>query len=183
MVINKEEMDRRLLAAKNLARFARDLDPAVESVSQSKEEISPLPTAKRENNPRSENKEARIVAGALYRSGQLSAKEAAKEMGLTPNQVIGAAHSKDTDVQTRMESNINRAREMALDKMIDALGLLDNERMQDCSVRDIASVAEKMHRIASGSRESGPREDSVKLIIYAPEQKKMNDFKVIDVGD
>lgn len=168
MQIDEKELERRLNSSKNLANTLSN--PIVEKVK-----VIPIEKDKH-SSPLSENEQ--ILAGTL--AFQMPVKDVARELNITPSQVSYAKNTTNPKVKGPIQATIGRVQELALDKMMQALGLMSEEKFTNASLKDLSIVAANMAKIVEKTTQSDAVA-SVQLIIYAPEMKRESSYKVIDV--
>jgi hypothetical protein len=166
MVINDEELRRRLESPKNLANLI-DRSRICTIVSKSSPPTARAPVV------------VRATAGAL--AIQSSVPEVAAEFKLSPNSVREATHSRNPEVRSRVDNAIERVRELALDKLMESLGLLTEEKVKKSTARDISVVAANMSRVVENVT---PKQigGNVQLVLYAPSRAASeSDFAIVEI--
>jgi hypothetical protein len=177
MRINQAELERRLQSPNNLTRSLPGSTSTVyvpdnDNVTFEKKEPHPrepsLPT------------ETKILAGSMVRQG-LPAKDVADSLSITVGQVNSAKNSKDPRVQAAINYSLERVQELAIDKLMQAMGLMTIEKFETASLKDLSIVSANMSRIIEKTRvqEDGTR---IQLVIYAPEMRKQSGYKMLDVA-
>jgi hypothetical protein len=172
MRIDAQEMERRLNSNKNLAnKFSVSKSP----VEPEKIKVISIEPEKR-TPPADTN--TRILAGTLSR--QQPAKEVAAALNLTIDQVYKAKNSKNPAVANGRDAAISRVQELALEKTIQALGLMTDEKFFNANLKDLSIVAANMARVVekTAAKESST---SIQLVVYTPEQRSERSYRTIDV--
>lgn len=177
MRINQAELERRLQSPNNLTRSLPGSTvyvPDNDNVTFEKKE--PRPKAKEPPLPT----ETKILAGSMVRQG-LPAKDVADSLSITVGQVNSAKNSKDPRVQAAINYSLERVQELAIDKLMQAMGLMTIEKFETASLKDLSIVSANMSRIIEKTRvqEDGTR---IQLVIYAPEMRKQSGYKMLDVA-
>jgi hypothetical protein len=179
MRINQAELERRLQSPNNLTRSLPGSTVTVyvpdnDNVTFEKKE--PRPYAKEPSLPT----ETKILAGSMVRQG-LPAKDVADSLSITVGQVNSAKNSKDPRVQAAINYSLERVQELAIDKLMQAMGLMTIEKFETASLKDLSIVSANMSRIIEKTRvqEDGTR---IQLVIYAPEMRKQSGYKMLDVA-
>jgi len=174
MRINQAELERRLQSPNNLTRSlpgnsaVAELDNVTFEHKEKKEQAPSLPT------------ETKIVAGSLVRQG-VPAKEVAESLSITVQQAQGAARTTDPKVKAAIDRSLERVQELAIDKLMQAMGLMTPEKFESASLKDLSIVSANMGRLIERTR--GASEDNrVQLVIYAPEMRKQSGYKMLDVA-
>jgi hypothetical protein len=164
MQITQEELERRLNSPKNLTNI---LAPIV---------VKTTPTAPRE--PQVKGNIVRAVAGALATID--TPRNTAQAFDMTLNQVNSAKNSTRPDVQPAVKSAISRVQELALSRLMESLNLLTPESLIGEKPRDLARIASDLSRVIDRTT---PRDviQNTQLIIYAPQQRGMDKYQLVDV--
>lgn len=179
MEISQEELQRRLNSRKNLTNSLKGTGDRTSTLPQSPSGskssnpvVVPLHKDRAEQKPR----EARALAGILAAQGE-PVSEVARLMQMTPNQVRTATKSPKLPEVT---STVEKVREIALDKVMTALNLMTEDKFENASLKDLSMVASNVSKIIekTSPKESGP---TVQLLVYAPQQREENFYKVLDV--
>lgn len=161
MFISEEELIRRIGSEKNIAQ-----------VDKKEEPLKVVPIPKREYTP-TPPKETRTVAGILAGTGA-SVKSVANSFNMTPSQVRTAIKTPSA------QSGIEKIRELAIDKLMLALGLMTEDKFENSSLKDLSYIAANVSRIIE---KTSPRDAaaSIQLLVYAPEIKSERMYKTLDV--
>lgn len=164
MFISPTELERRLKSENNLTNKLR---------------VRNENDLKRVNRPRLPNTAIRAVVGSLAEQG-VPPKDISQAFGVSKNQIKSAEITKVPDVASAREKTVEKVREMALDRMLVSLGLMDNTKLENCTAKDLSAVASNLSRVIdrTSQRDAG---DRLQLIIYAPQQKEEKDYKVVDI--
>jgi transcriptional regulator with XRE-family HTH domain len=173
MQITQAELERRLGSSKNLARTL----PGEENPNSKFPESTVVYPEKGSPSPRLSTG-LRIVAGSLSAQGEKTS-EVASEFGITPSQVIAAKNSKDPKVSSGITRSIEKVQELAIDKMMLALGLMSADKMEGTPLKDLSIIAANMGRIIEKTR-IHEEDERVQLIIYAPEPRTPRSYKYCD---
>jgi hypothetical protein len=166
MIISDEELERRLQSPKNLANLL-DRSRICTRVVSSSPPATRAPVV------------VRATAGAL--AIQSSVPEVAEEFQLSPNSVREATHSHNPEVKSRVDNAIERVRDLALDKLMESLGLITEEKVKKSTARDISVIAANMSRVVENVT---PKQvgGNVQLVLYAPNRvAKESDFTIVEV--
>jgi hypothetical protein len=181
MLIDQEEMSRRLNSAKNLANVlgVPGVPGVPGKVKDKDDKTKVIEIEKQKNEPAIRNTKLRTIIGALALQGEPIA-QIAKDFKVTPQQIKSARDSKVPAVSEPRDRIIERVRDIALDKLMMSMNLLTEDRLQGANVKDIASVAGQMSRVIE---KLSPREatNNTQLVIYAPQIRAESQFRSIDV--
>jgi hypothetical protein len=164
MKITQAELERRLGLLGNLS-------------SQQADSITPPEPPAAEPKPKVPHS-LKIVAGSL--AHQMPAKDVAGGLGLSVSQVNSYKYSKDPKVQAGISEALGRVQELAIEKMMQALGLMTFDKMEGSNIKDLSIVAANMGRIIEKTRVS-ETDTRTQLVIYAPEIREQRSYRVIDV--
>jgi hypothetical protein len=163
MEISQAELERRLNSSKNLANVIQK-PPAQKSV------VTPKET------PKHIDSTTRTVAAILANSGD---KQTAKDLGLSSTQIKSAQNS--SKIQNKVSAGTERVRELALDKLMSALGLMTEEKFENANLRELSGVARDMSRVVESTTEKVVQDSRLQIIIQAPPQKTEDYYKTLDV--
>jgi hypothetical protein len=92
---------------------------------------------------------------------------------------LSAGQTRTGDEQ-RVAHTIERVRDLALDKMLIAMGLMTQDKFENASLKDLGAVTAHLSRVIEKTqpRESGT---NVQFVIHAPAQKSLGMYRTIDV--
>lgn len=114
-----------------------------------------------------------------------SQKKVAETFDISTQTVHNNFHTKGNDPEAskrRIEKRKLDAQSDAMDKLIDSLGLIGQDKLNDCNAVQLSLVAGNMAKIVERLDGNHRNENSNQvLIVYAPPQKSEHDFKVIDI--
>lgn len=85
--------------------------------------------------------------------------------------------------KNQVEGKRAEAEELAIDAVVESLGLLTNKIPDIAKPKELASIARDMATVADKirGRSSGEKDTQVHVHLYAPQMKKVEDYEVIDV--
>lgn len=154
MIISQDELERRLNSPKNLANihFVENRKPAKKLDSATK-----------------------TVAAILSHTKDPELKD----LDLSAGQIQQAKSSKK--VQKNISAGLERIQELAIDKMMEALGLMTPEKFADASLKDLSAVTRDMSRVIENTREKRDGDSQLQIIIHAPSQKSEDSYLTVDV--
>ena len=120
-------------------------------------------------------------------AGEMTQKEIAAKYGITQPAV--SYHKREAEkaeeAQKTPEQKIKeaRAKDVAIDKMMLAMGLISEEKL---SKLNAAAMASAVKNLSSAYRDiSGPEEQQkaqVNLIVYSPEVRSEESYKIIEIS-
>jgi hypothetical protein len=162
MKITQEELERRLKNPANLVnKIKRGND---ENNRNNAGRLPEIPNAP---------KSLRIIAGVCAKidNGNI----AARALDITPGQARYAARTEKLSEK--------RVQEVALTRLMDALGLLTPVSMLNEKPKDISSIAANLSRVHKNlAPASAVPDNQVNITIYSPKQREIKDYEVIEVA-
>lgn len=168
MFISEDEVKKRLNSPKNL----------INSLGIGKEvNVKEIPKRIQEAKL---SPELRVVAGVV--GNLMGPKEAANALGIKERQVKSAVNTTDTNIRTLIDQKILDIEKLALDRTIQALGLLTPDMISGEKPKDIAIIAGQMSKVISnikGNNRAG-NDNRTQFIVYAPSMKNERDYTVIE---
>jgi hypothetical protein len=135
--------------------------------------------------------EERVLIGTIARAGFGTNDEIAEEFGVTATTVNDLKHGRvcspahprfvpHPELEEKILGKLNEVEEKAIDKLMASLGVITEEKLNECSAPQASVVASNMSKIVSNCRPQV--QDNRKMIVmYAPRQKSLEDFNVVDV--
>jgi hypothetical protein len=91
-------------------------------------------------------------------------------------------HEPTEERRAKVDERLEKIKDTALLKLMASLNLIDDDRLEKCSAKELSGVALNMSRIV---KEHTPQETNtgpaVQVVIYAPETKTERAYKVVDV--
>jgi len=181
MIISDEEIERRLNSPENM-------DYKIIPYSRGRQggEVSVPP-------------ELRKVVAILAHESNETQKELGDTFGMTGSRVSQLKSGKVTsgtfasqdenltgvlnEVKARKENKRSEAEEMALNNLIDSLGLLP-AKLEKANAKTLASAAKSMADVADrmSGRKNEEEKNQVHLHLYAPHMKELSDYEVVEGG-
>lgn len=178
MRITYAEMQRRLASERNIAN-------GVEFKSTDK--VSPVGQRSGcSNTPQ----EVRDLAGALALVPGVKQQTIAAELGMSQAAVsqyktghIGGRpdHPQSKEMPEGKQANLDKIKDKALGRLMSSLGLLTDEKLEDCSPKDLSKIAVDMSRIHQSLSPQQATGDKVNLIVYSPQLRDESKFQVVEV--
>ena len=129
--------------------------------------------------------EEKVNAGALAHIK--TSREVAEETGYSARQVRSLKIASpdqstiDKELASAIDQKLDQCRDKALDRLMESLGLLNDEKMEKCNAKDLSAVAANMSKVASNSSRAGVAGNQFNVVIYAPRQKELKEFDCVDV--
>ena len=128
----------------------------------------------------------REVVGTL--ANVLPAARVAETFGLSNYAVHQAKNGRtgqntqDEELQRKLDKNLGRARDKALDVLMESLDLMDSNRLEKEDARSLSAIAANVSRVVEKTlpkeKDSGVR---AQLIVYAPTQINESRFEVVEI--
>lgn len=169
MLLDKAELERRLNSGNNILNKLPKRDQSTRV---------PLHITK-QNGTKNIPTPLKIVAGVLAKTEP--AKEIAEAFDMSVGSVRRAANSDNKEVSAAVERTTAKIRDMALDKLMQSLGIIDDTTLADCSAKDASQVARNLATVVNQLSPKDQHQSGATLIIYAPRQKSEEQYQTIDV--
>lgn len=166
MIISEEEANSRLNSSKNLAT------------------VLPLGHSGRTTGTKNVPVETKKLGAVM--SVALGPTETARQLGMSISQASNYGNGEiinnkpDEELTDVVNKARNRVQKTAIDKMMEAFGLMTPDKMDKSSAKDLSAIAANMSRIVRDTTPQSSGGTAVNVVIYAPEQKKESAYKVIE---
>lgn len=85
------------------------------------------------------------------------------------------------DLKAKVDKQVSKARDLALDKLMLSLGLLTQDKLEKVNARDASTIAANMARIVEKTTPVVPQNNNLQIVFYAPNLKQEKDYEVITV--
>ena len=199
MFINKEEALRRLTSSANLASASFNVPRALprgEASSSGEAPSREVPSVEHKQIDRGFTRgkdllgsKRTAIAKFTIENPKIRQEDVALLHGVSKSEVaacksgkIGGRPANELNKGIRTEI-INNAKDVALEKLMLALGLIDEEKLSGLeSAKDIGRFSKDMasvyNSLTAQQQNAGPQ---VNLIVYAPKSREEASFKVVDV--
>ena len=129
----------------------------------------------RHNGGHNVDMELRHAAGLLAQTDTIA--NVADVLGISKNTVAMAKHGasvhgrENTELKDRLDKDLSKVRDKALERLLSSLNLLDDDKMKKCNAKDIASISASMSKVVSGTLPKDAEQNvRAQLIVYAPTQ-------------
>jgi len=153
MLFTEEQAEKILVNPKNLVNQV--------SNNGSKLEIKEIKHNK--GHTRSLVDEERVLIGTIARAGLGTQEEIAKEFDVTPTTVNDLAHGRvcspahprfvpHPELEEKILGKLNQVEEKAIEKLMASLGVITDEKLNECSAPQASVVASNMSKIVSNCR-------------------------------
>lgn len=179
MLLDNKSANARLSAKNNLAlRFGR----GVTEVRDVK--VIPIKSPGKKAGSHNVPEFMRTAVAILSRGGE-NQKTISREFGITQanTSYIESGKTKGID-EEKVAKALDQVRDVALDRLMKSLGLMDEDKLSECSAPALAGIAANMGKVVEKML---PRDQSssngagVQLIIYAPQLKDESKYRTIEV--
>jgi len=181
MILSEEDKDQRLSSEDNLLnrlaaranRAGNSLIIAPEALGR-KPEIPNIPPLIKE------------IAATTAAAGLATNKEMADSFGISAQTVSNVRSGRGDDnkeIQKKLHENLGQIRDVAIDRLMKSLGLMDDEKLANTKARDLSSVAANLSKVIDKSmpKSTDSPLSGVQVIFYSPRMKDIKDFEVIDI--
>lgn len=182
MLITKEQAEARLNSPDNLA------NQVVRNNSHF--EIVKINHGGREQGRATDlTEQERATIGALAHLD--TAKNIAREFGISRQHVenlkfgrVGARggdEKEHPELKSKLGQKLEQVRDVALDKLMESLGLITQENLSECDAKDLSGIAANMSKVVEKTLPKQDGSQGVKIQIYAPQLKEIDQFKLVEV--
>ena|SRR5438128_726039 len=194
MVLDEERVRERLNSPLNLAnRFSR----AKSIEEELKEEVRASPPPPQGMNE-SEESSLKIVPFkeglgrhrpplpdevrdtiAILSHGNDGQKEIAREFGVSQAEV---SYLKTGRARSSARASIERVQERAIERLMESLGLLTNEKIEKCNAVNISAIASNLAKVVNQTSPGNLDGSGVNLVVYAPQVRNEKYYKSVEVS-
>jgi predicted transcriptional regulator len=160
MIVNKETIEERLKSPANIVHKGY---------------------GKSQNSKPDQPEFLKEVEAGLVIQGE-SQREIAKAFEVSQPAVSYAFNGKNLNSEgvSRLSSRKSEAQEKALDRLMDALDLMDEDKLSKCKAVDLSAIASNMSKVVEKMEGKANTTNNV-LVIYAPKQRDESDFETIAI--
>lgn len=140
--------------------------------------ISGIPSGiPQENISKENNDKLKIIAKSLATQGVADSAISA-ELNIPKSDIL----SSDKEVSARMRAGVDRIHDLAINRMMIALGLMTQDKFEDAILRDLNGSISALSKVIDQTRPKDEDEKiGVQFIVHAPESKKLKQYSIIDV--
>ena len=172
-LLNPESAEERLKSTDNLARLFGKKEPNPNKVA-----ILPNPRAgKRPELPEQD----KVMIKVLAATGDKQ-KTIAAQFGTSQGEVSaikrGIVPVEDQGLSKEVREE---AYEKATDLLMRSLGFITDDKLADTSATKLSAIAANMGRVVEKITPRSDQSQNVQVVIYCPEQRSIEDYKVIEV--
>ena len=183
MFISEAELQRRLGSVKNIATILPSRPSAFNRPSAFQRPISPDQSAPVPvtQDPGSSDQEAAklapdvvaVIGASLVQQG-VPQDTVCKELAIAPGQINKADPKK-------VQSSIDRVRELALDRLMIALGLMTPTMLESASLKELSNATANLSRVLDKTAPKEYSDNRVQFMVYSPEIRRLDAFPCVDV--
>jgi hypothetical protein len=119
------------------------------------------------------------MAGVLAKTEPI--REVAQALDISES-TVSRMSGRNSPVAAEVKATTEKIRDLALDKLMDSLGIIGEETLASCGAKDASIVARNLAGVVQQlTPRSEVNQSGVTLVIYAPRQKNESQFEAIDV--
>jgi hypothetical protein len=134
----------------------------------------------------------RSLAGAMARAGLGTTEEIGDLFGVA-RQTVGnykegrVGHpSKPTyvyhpEMEEALPDKLTQVQDKALEKLMSALGIISDEKLNDCTAVQASTIARNMSAVVKDATPN-IQDNRTLIIMHAPRQKSLDEFKMVEVS-
>lgn len=127
------------------------------------------------------SEEIRTQIAIRARAGE-SQPSLAREFGVTQANISSIERGNTKGInEDQVKKTIDSARDLALERLMQSLGLLTEDKLSGCSAKDLSVIASNMGRVVEKINPKTEQPDNINFIIYAPELKQEKSYKTIEI--
>ena len=176
-----------------ILNHGNNLSNRVEKDSRDNLVIKKIQHGTEHNDRKSLSTEERVLIGSMARAGFGTHQEIADEMGLAKSTVTNASQGRTTfsthprfvphpELEEKILDKLEPVREKALQKLMQSLDVISEEKLEDLSAKDASVVASNMSKIVVNTLPKNEMNDNrIQIVMYGPKQKELKDFEVVEV--
>ena len=120
----------------------------------------------------------KIIAQALIKQG-VSEREVSRHLNITV-QTLRSISEQDSK---KVSSSIEKIRELAIDRLMIALGLMTQDKFENASLKELTNACGQLSKVISQTDPNlvQGEHNNVQFIIHAPIARSIKDYQIIDV--
>ena len=173
MLLDKADLERRLKSPRNILNLPQ--------LQRQRCAIVSMPRNGRAKGATNIPSPIKIMAGVLAKTE--SAKDVADALDISKSSVYKASGTNaPAEVKAAVDNTTEKIRDLALDKLMGSLGIINDETLANVSAKDASSIARNLATVANQLSPRDAVASGATLIIYAPQQRQEKHFPVIDVA-
>jgi len=116
---------------------------------------------------------------AILSHGNDRQKEIAKEFGVSQAEV---SYLKTGRARSNVRASIERVQERAIERLMESLGLLTNEKIEKCNAVNISAIASNLAKVVNQTSPGNLDGSGVNLVVYAPQVRNEKYYKSVEVS-
>src|SRR5438552_4218599 len=113
---------------------------------------------------------------AILSHGNEGQKEIAKEFGVSQTEV---SCLKTGRARSNVRASIERVQERAIERLMESLGLLTNEKIEKCNAVNISAIASNLAKVVNQTSPGNLDGSGVNLVVYAPQVRNEKYYKSV----
>jgi hypothetical protein len=204
MFISEAEAQRRLNSCKNIANFLNFSGARLNHVHKVPEKIGSAKATSLPENLGCETEKTGNIAtrtpelGPISKSGPISEENNNKLKIITRSlQAQGVADStiaaelnvsrkeiniSNASVDNRVRANMERIRDLAMDRMLIALGLMTQDKFDNAPLKELNGSVSALSKVIDQTRIDNVEASlGVQFIVHAPKTKDLKQYNIVDV--
>lgn len=121
------------------------------------------------------------IAGTLTRlSGPAAVAEAFEIAPSTAHHLGKADGKKSGDIREKLEKNLGRVRDVALDRLLSSINLIEDDKLEGLGAKDLSTVASNLSRVVEKTLPKEMQQaPTAQLIVYAPTIAKEEHYETV----
>ena len=130
----------------------------------------------------------KVISATAAEAGLATNKELAEQFDISAQTISDARNGrvgarKDSELSDRIRKNLDTVQDRAIDRLMQSLDLMDDEKLHNCKATDLSSIAANMSRVVEKvSPKSKDAFAGVQVILYSPRVRDLSNYDVIDVS-
>jgi hypothetical protein len=85
------------------------------------------------------------------------------------------------ELKEKVSKGLNTARDKALDLLMRSLGLITDEKLENCNATTLSKIAADMSRVIEKTGDKNINVDmSTKVLVYKPRQVSEDEYEIIE---
>jgi hypothetical protein len=199
MELDKNSAEQRLNSPNNLAnRFGKKRDPGIiansddmrildANIEASVKEVmigKSASSRKSGEHNKTYSPEVKTEVAVLARANTETNTAIAAAYGMDRHLVGKIKAGKDKDVKEDVvKQRLNGIRDVALERLMSTLNLIDDSKLADCKAVDLASIASKLSSVVATSQNEQREQNDrgATLVVYVPEVKSEKAYNMVEI--
>lgn len=182
MLLNAKQAEERLNSPNNLANKIKSFRESRKlQLDEPSSTLSVSPGRQLPRLPESAKNE--IIERA--NSGSVRQKDLAQEFGVTQAAVSYLKRTAEAERQSSPEQERfleNSIKDLANQKMLLAMGLISEEKLEKMKATDLANVSAAMAKVVSSVSPKQQIGAQINLVVYSPEVRSESSYKIVEIN-